>query len=140
MVAGRCAPFARTHLPVARGDLAARGQDQSQRMIGHILVIDAGRVGDWQTPRAAPFDIDPVIARGETGQEVEIGKPLDQRLVQRRFAGHDHDADVVRGLDGRTFPEAIDVVGALQKAGERGEMPLHDENGGALGHARTSTR
>ena len=104
-------------------------------MVGDILVIDAGRVGDRQAAFTAPVDVDPVVARGETGDQVEGGELFDQRLVQRRLAGDDQGADVMGGLDRRAFPEAVDIIGALEDRRERGEMPLHDENGGALGHA-----
>ena len=104
-VAGFDLPFAAADLTVTGDDLAAGGQDQAQGVIGDVFVIDARRMADRQAARTAPFDVDAVIARGETGDEAEVRKLFDQRLVQRRFAGDDQGADVVGGLDRRAFPE-----------------------------------
>ncbi|MNJ53095.1 hypothetical protein D3C77_484700 [compost metagenome] len=134
------APFARPHRAVALGDPAPSGQDQADRMVGHVLMVHAGRMGHRQAPRATPFDVDAVIAGGEAGDQRQVRQALDQILVQLELAGDDQGADVLRRLDGRAFPEAIDVVGAFQEGAQRGQMPLHDQDGGTLGHARTSTR
>uniref|UniRef100_A0A0N4ZXP3 LigA n=1 Tax=Parastrongyloides trichosuri TaxID=131310 RepID=A0A0N4ZXP3_PARTI len=127
------APFARSDRAVALGDLTPRGQDQADGVVGHVFVVHAGRMGDGQAARAAPFDVDAVVSGGEAGDQRQIGQALDQRLVQFELARDDQSTDVMRGLDRRAFPEAIDIIGAFQKGAQRGQMPLHDQDGGTLG-------
>src|SRR5690606_16777801 len=103
-------------------------------------MVYAGRMGDGQAARAAPRDVDAVISSGEAGDQRQVRQALDQILVELELAGDDQGANVAGGLDRRAFPEAIDIVGAFQEGAQRGQMPLHDQDGGTLDHARTSTR
>ena len=135
------APFSEGVISRASGvQPPPRGKDQADRMVRHILVIDRRRMGDRQAARPTPAHIDPVIARGETGDQPQRGQPLDQRRIQRKLARHHQRLDVPLGLDRGMLPEPVDVIGRLQKAGQRRQMPLHDQDCGALGHGAILSR
>src|SRR5690606_30050672 len=103
-------------------------------------MVYAGRMGDGQAARAAPRDVDAVVSSGEAGDQRQVRQALDQILVELELAGDDQGANVAGGLDRRAFPEAIDIVGAFQEGAQRGQMPLHDQDGGTLGHGRRLSR
>jgi hypothetical protein len=88
-------------------------------VVRDVFMIDARRMGDGQAAFTTPVDVDPVIARGETGDQIEGREAFDQPLVQRRLAGDDQGADVMGGLNRRAFPEAVDVIDALEDRRER---------------------
>ena len=83
--------------PAARADEvlhvrkpADRGQDQGQRMVGHLVDEGVGHVGDEDAVARGRLDVDVVVTDGGTQHEARAPEPPEHAGVERQ-AARDHD-------------------------------------------------
>ena len=89
---GALAPFAGAQIALGLRQLADRAQEQADRGVGDLLGEHVGRVGDDDAAARGRGDVDMVVADAEARDDVEVGQPGHERIVDRQHRRDGHRA------------------------------------------------